>query len=49
MQQYGNRQILYLPSDQVSILGCRHASFLDVMALREKMKTAKAMIKTEKP
>ncbi len=35
MQQYSNGQILYAPSDLVTFLGCRHASFLDVKALRE--------------
>jgi hypothetical protein len=48
MQQYGNRQILYLPSDLVTFLGCQHAGFLDVKALRDEMKTTKAKIETEK-
>jgi len=34
MQQYGNDQILYSPSDLVTFLGCHHASFLDVKVLK---------------
>lgn len=33
MQQYGDQQILYSPSDLVAFLGCRHATFLSVKAL----------------
>ena len=42
MQQYGNNQILYSPSDLVTFLGCHHASFLDVKALSESMDKAEA-------
>jgi uncharacterized protein len=42
MQQYGNDQILYSPSDLVTFLGCHHASFLDVKALSESMDKAEA-------
>ena len=42
MQQYGNDQILYSPSDLVTFLGCHHASFLDVKALSEDMDKAEA-------
>lgn len=42
MQQYGNGQILYSPSDLVTFLGCHHASFLDVKALSEDMETTEA-------
>ena len=42
MQQHGNGQILYSPSDLVTFLGCHHASFLDVKALSEDMETAGA-------
>ena len=42
MQQYGNAQILYSPSDLVTFLGCHHASFLDVKALSEDMDKAEA-------
>ncbi len=40
MQQYGNGQKLYSPTDLVNFLGCRHASFLDVKALSEDMDKA---------
>ena len=42
MQQYGNDQILYSPSDLVTFLGCHHASFLAVKALSEDMDKAEA-------
>lgn len=42
MQQYGNDQILYSPSDLVTYLGCHHASFLDVRALSENLDTTEA-------
>jgi len=42
MQQYGNDQILYSPSDLVTFLGCHHASLLDVRALSENMEKAEA-------
>jgi uncharacterized protein len=42
MQQYGNDQILYSPSDLVTFLGCRHASSLNVKALSEDMDKAEA-------
>ena len=42
MQQYGNKQILYSPSNLVTFLGCHHASFLDVKALSEDMETTGA-------
>lgn len=35
MQQYGNDQILYSPSELVTFLWCHHASLLDVKALKE--------------
>ena len=42
MQQYGNDQILYSPSDLVTFLGCHHANFLDVKALSEDIDKAEA-------
>ena len=42
MQQYGKNQILYSPSDLVTILGCQHASFLDMKALSEDMNKTEA-------
>ncbi|MEM7070170.1 MAG: TM0106 family RecB-like putative nuclease [Pseudomonadota bacterium] len=42
MQQYGNDQIITSPSDLVSFLGCHHASFLDVKALRQNIDKAEA-------
>ena len=42
MQQYGNDQIFYSPSDLVTFLGCHHASFLDVKALSEDMDKTEA-------
>ena len=42
MQKYDNVSILYSPSDLVTFLGCRHASFLDVKALSETMDKAEA-------
>ena len=42
MQQYGNDQILYSPSDLVTFLGCPHVSFLDVKALSDDMDKAEA-------
>ena len=35
MQQHDNGQILYSPSDLVTFLGCRHASFLDAKTPNE--------------
>ena len=40
MQQYGNHQLLYSPSDLVTFLGCHHASFLDIKALSGGMNKA---------
>ncbi len=37
MQQHRNFSILTLPSDLVTFLGCRHASFLDMKALSASM------------
>lgn len=43
--QYSNDQILYSPTDFVTFLGCKHASFLDVKALSENIeKTAPSEI-----
>ncbi len=42
MQQYGNDQVLYSPSDLVTFLGCHHASFLDVKALSEDLDRTEA-------
>lgn len=41
MRQYGNDQILYLPSDLVTFWGCHNASFIDVKSLSEDMDKAK--------
>ena len=40
MQQSNNNQILYSPSDLITFLGCRHASFLDIKALENGMNKA---------
>ena len=42
MQQHGNDQILYSPSDFVTFLGYHHTRFLDVKALSEDMDKAEA-------